>query len=64
MVAGLARPAQVRHSLTAPKTVLIYHRPGNLRASNFLLGHSKIESTPRYLGIELDAIEIAEKIDT
>jgi hypothetical protein len=44
--------------------VLIYRRTGNLRAVQLLLGHSKIESTVRHLGIEVDdAIEIAEKID-
>ena len=44
--------------------VLIYRRTGNLRAVQLLLGHTKIESTVRYLGIEVDDdIEIAEKID-
>jgi integrase len=43
---------------------LIYRRTGNLRALELLLGHTKIESTVRYLGIEIDdAIEIAEKIE-
>lgn len=52
------------HSLRRTKAVLIYRRIGNLRAVQLLLGHSKIESTVRYLGIEVDdAIEIAEKID-
>jgi len=52
------------HSLRRTKAVLIYRRTGNLRAVQTLLGHSKIESTVRYLGIEVDdAIEIAEKID-
>lgn len=52
------------HSLRRTKAVLIYRRTGNLRAAQLLLGHSKIESTVRYLGIEFDdAIEIAEKIE-
>jgi integrase len=52
------------HSLRRTKATLIYRRTGNLRAVQLLLGHSKIESTVRYLGIEIDdAIEIAEKID-
>ncbi len=52
------------HSLRRTKAVLIYRRTGNLRAVQLLLGHSKIESTVRYLGIEVDdAIGIAEKID-
>ena len=52
------------HSLRRTKATLIYRRTGNLRAVQLLLGHSKIESTVRYLGIEIDdAIEIAEKLD-
>ena len=52
------------HSLRRTKATLIYRRTGNLRAVQLLLGHTKIESTVRYLGIEIDdAIEIAEKVD-
>ena len=52
------------HSLRRTKATLIYRRTGNLRAVQLLLGHTKIESTARYLGIEIDdAIEIAEKIE-
>ena len=52
------------HSLRRTKATLIYRRTGNLRAVQLLLGHSKIESTVRYLGIEVDdAIAIAEQFD-
>lgn len=52
------------HSLRRTKAVLIYRRTSNLRVVQLLLGHSKIESTVRYLGIEVDdAIELAEKIE-
>jgi integrase len=52
------------HSLRRTKATLIYRRTGNPRAVQLLLGHTKIESTVRYLGIEIDdAIEIAEKIE-
>lgn len=52
------------HSLRRTKATLIYQKTGNLRAVQLLLGHTKIESTVRYLGIEVDdALEIAEKID-
>ena len=52
------------HSLRRTKATLIYRRTGNLSAVQLLLGHTKIESTVRYLGVEIDdAIEIAEKID-
>jgi integrase len=52
------------HSLRRTKAVLIYRRTGNLRAVQLLLGHTKIESTVRYLGIEVDdALAIAEQVD-
>jgi len=51
-------------SLRRTKATLIYRRTGNLRAVQLLLGHNKIESTVRYLGIEVDdAIAIAEQVD-
>ena len=52
------------HSLRRTKATLIYRRTGNLRAVQLLLGHTKVESTVRYLGVEVDdALSIAEKID-
>jgi len=52
------------HSLRRTKATLIYRRTGNLRAVQLLLGHTKIESTVRYLGIEVDdALAISERVD-
>jgi site-specific recombinase XerC len=52
------------HSLRRTKATLIYRRTGNLRAVQLLLGYSKIESTVRYLGIDVDdALTIAEQVD-
>ena len=52
------------HSLRRTKATLSYRRTGNLRAVQLLLGHTKIESTVRYLGIEVDdALSIAEQVD-
>ena len=46
------------------KATLIYQRTKNLRAIQLLLGHTKLESTVRYLGIELeDALDIAERTE-
>ena len=52
------------HSLRRTKPTLIYRRTKNLRAVQLLLGHTKLESTVRYLGIEVeDALEIAEQTE-
>ena len=52
------------HSMRRTKPTLIYRRTKNLRAVQLLLGHSKLESTVRYLGIEVDdALEIAEQTE-
>jgi integrase len=52
------------HSLRRTKATLVYRRTGNLRAVQLLLGHTKIESTVRYLGIEVDdALATAEQVD-
>jgi len=46
------------------KVAQIYRKAGNLRAIQLLLGHTKLESTVRYLGIEVDdALSMAEQID-
>jgi hypothetical protein len=46
------------------KVAQIYRKTGNLRAAQLLLGHTKLESTVRYLGIEVDgALNIAEQIE-
>lgn len=52
------------HSLRRTKATLIYRRKKNLRAVRLLLGHTKLESTVRYLGVQLDdALEISEKAE-
>jgi integrase len=52
------------HTLRRTKAALIYRRTKNLRAVQLLLGHSKLESTVRYLGIEVDdALEMAEQTE-
>jgi integrase len=61
---GLDPKAYGTHSLRRTKASLIYKRTGNLRAVQLLLGHSKIESTVRYLGIEVDdALTISEQTE-
>ena len=52
------------HSLRRTKATLIYRQTGNLRAVQLLLGHTKIESTVRYLGVEVDdALALSEQMD-
>ena len=61
---GLDPAAYGTHSMRRTKPTLIYRRTKNLRAVQLLLGHSKLESTVRYLGIEVDdALEIAEQTE-
>ena len=63
-LAGLDPAAYGTHSLRRTKVALIYKRTGNLRACQLLLGHSKLESTVRYLGIEVDdALVLSEQTD-
>ena len=65
-IAGIGLDPHVfgTHSLRRTKATLIYRRTGNLRAVQLLLGHRKIESTVRYLDIEVDdALAIAEQVD-
>ena len=61
---GLDANSYGTHSLRRTKPTLIYKRTKNLRAVQLLLGHTKLESTVRYLGIEVDdALEIAEQTE-
>ena len=61
---GLDPSGYGTHSIRRTKAALIYKRTKNLRAVQLLLGHSKLESTIRYLGIEVDdALEMAEKTE-
>ena len=61
---GLDASEYGTHSLRRTKATLIYKRTKNLRAIQILLGHTKLESTVRYLGIEVDdALEMAENTE-
>jgi site-specific recombinase XerD len=62
--AGMDSSAYGTHSLRRTKAAQIYRKTGNLRAVQLLLGHSKIESTVRYLGIEVDdALTLSEQVE-
>jgi integrase len=61
---GLDPAAYGTHSIRRTKATLIYRRTKNLRAVQLLLGHTKLESTVRYLGIEVeDALELSEQTE-
>lgn len=61
---GLDDCAYGTHTMRRTKASLIYRRTKNLRAVQLLLGHTKLESTVRYLGIEVDdALEMAEQTE-
>ena len=61
---GLDPTAYGTHSMRRTKATLIYRQTKNLRAVQLLLGHSKLDSTVRYLGVEIDdALEISEQTD-
>ena len=61
---GLDPASYGTHSMRRTKATMIYRRTKNLRAVQLLLGHSKLESTVRYLGIEVDdALELSEQTE-
>ncbi|MET4898906.1 tyrosine-type recombinase/integrase [Sphingomonadaceae bacterium jetA1] len=61
---GLMRNKNGTHSLRRTKASIIYRATGKLRAVHILLGHSKIENTVRYLGIDIeDALALAENTE-
>ena len=61
---GLEPSAYGTHSMRRTKVAQIYRKTGNLRVVQLLLGHTKMDSTVRYLGVELeDALAIAESIE-
>ena len=61
---GLQKSAYGTHSMRRTKATLIYRKTGNLRAVQLLPGHTKLDSTARYLGVEVeDALAISESIE-
>lgn len=61
---GLEPSQYGNHSMRCTKIAQIYRKTGNLRAVQLLLGHTRMDSTVRYLGVELDdALEIVESVE-
>ena len=61
---GLEASAYGTHSMRRTKVAQIYNKTGNLRAVQLLLGHTTMDSTVRYLGVDLDdALSLSEGID-
>jgi integrase len=61
---GLRRAEYGTHSMRRAKASMIYKATGNLRAIQILLGHTKIENTVRYLGVDIeDALTLAERTE-
>ena len=61
---GLMRSEYGTRSLRRTTASIIYRATGNLRAVQILLGHSKIENTVRYLGVDVeDALALAENTE-
>lgn len=61
---GLDPTAYGTYSMRRTKVSLLYKKTGNLRACQLLLGHRKLESTVRYLGVEFDdALELSEALE-
>jgi integrase len=64
VLVGLDPSAYGTHSLRRTKVSLLYKKTGNLRACQLLLGHTKLESTVRYLGVEVDdALALSESLE-
>ena len=64
VLVGLDPAAYGTHSMRRTKVSLLYKKTGNLRACQLLLGHTKLESTVRYLGVEVDdALEMSEALE-
>jgi integrase len=61
---GLEPAEYGTHSLRRTKVSILYRKTGNLRACQLLLGHTKLESTVRYLGVEVDdALALSEALE-